>query len=347
MPANNRRDFLKKLGIASIASTALIGCAPLESKSLVANTLIKPKALKKGDTLAFICPAGTNYDKSVVENVEKQMDKMGFNVHFGKSVYTQYGYFSGTDEFRANEVNETFKNDKIDGIISMRGGWGCARLLDKIDYQLISQNPKVFSGFSDITSLLTAIYKKTGLVTFHGLMGYSSWDRFSIENFEKVVMKGEKAFMENLPPDEIEHYYTITGGKAKGRIIATNLTVLSSIIGSDYLPDWSDKILFVEEIAEEPYRVDRMLTQLKLAGVLDSIKGFVFGKCRKCEAETPERALTLEQVLENNLKPLNIPTYYGAMFGHITEKFTLPIGLEAEIDADAGTIQLLESAVIV
>jgi muramoyltetrapeptide carboxypeptidase len=278
--------------------------------------------------------------------VEKQVDKLGFNAHFGKSVYTQYGYFSGTDEFRANEVNEIFKNDKIDGIISMRGGWGCARLLDKIDYQLITENAKVFSGFSDVTSLLTAIYKKTGLITFHGLMGYSSWDRFSIEIFEQIVMKGEKAFLQNLPPDEVEHYYTITGGKVKGKIIATNLTVLSSIIGSDYLPDWSDKILFVEDIAEEPYRVDRMLTQLKLAGVLDSIKGFVFGKCRRCVAETPERALTLEQVLENNLKPLKIPTYYGAMFGHITEKFTLPIGIEAEIDADAGTIQLLESAVI-
>jgi len=345
MQDNTRRSFLGKMGWATLG---LLSCSsvPVQSQQGEDGALkiIKPKALQKGDTVAFICPAGMNYSQTAIEEVEEGIAKLGLKPHFGKSVYSQYGYFSGEDKFRAAEVNAMFADPKIDGIIAMRGGWGCARLFPHLDYKLIGQNPKVLSGFSDITALMFALYKKTGLITFHGLMGYSSWDEFSLHYFRQIAMEGKTPMLMN-PADDTDHY-VINSGRATGRVVGGNLTVLCSIIGSQYLPDWNGKILFLEDIAEEPYRIDRMLTQLKLSGLLDQISGLVFGKCRKCDAENPERALTLGQVLENNLKPLNIPVYYGAMFGHIKQKFTIPIGINAEMDADAGTIQLLESAVV-
>jgi muramoyltetrapeptide carboxypeptidase len=138
----------------------------------------------------------------------------------------------------------------------------------------------------------------------------------------------------------------LTGGKAKGILVGGNLTVLAAMMGSNYLPDWENKILFLEETAEEPYRLDRMMQQLKLAGVLGKLKGIAFGKCVKCEAEEPEKAFTFMQVLEQQIKPLKIPAFYGAMIGHIENKYTLPVGVEVEMDADKGTMQMLEAAVV-
>ena len=346
MKKNSRRGFLGKIGWASLG---LFACSSMPGDARgyeqdKASGLLKPKALTKGDKVAFICPAGLNYDKTVFEDIEEGIAKLGLKPHFGKSVYSKYGYFSADDKTRASEVNQMFGDDNIQGVICMRGGWGSARLFEHLDYDLIRENPKVFSGFSDITALLIAIYQQTGLATFHGLMGYSSWDDFSVDYFRKVAMEGQTPLLQNPASDN--DCLTLVGGKARGRIVGGNLTVISSIIGCQYLPDWKDKILFVEDIGEEPYRIDRMLTQLKLAGVLDQIKGFVFGKCRKCAAETPERALTLEEVLENNLKSLGIPVFYGSMFGHIKQKFTLPVGVEVEMDADKCAIQLLEAAVV-
>ena len=148
------------------------------------------------------------------------------------------------------------------------------------------------------------------------------------------------------PGDDTDEHYTITAGKATGMLVGGNLTVIASMIGSDYLPDWKNKILFLEETSEEPYRIDRMLTQLKLAGVFKNISGLVFGKCVKCEAEEPEKAFTLKQVLEQQIKPLGIPAFYGAMIGHIVNKYTVPIGINAEMDASDGMIKLIESAVV-
>lgn len=336
----SRRKFLEKLGMASLG---LAACSSFSGDS-ASRSFIRPKALKKGDTIGVIAPAGYVYDKTSVEEFEKILDKKGFKAVFGNTIHSQYGYFSGSDDFRAREVNSMFENPEIDGIIAMRGGWGCARILDKIDYKMIAKNPKVLMGYSDITALLIGIYVKSRLITFHGLMGYSTWDDFSTSYFDQVVMEGKKVLFKS-PEDDTDHF-TINAGKAKGRLIGGNLTVVSSIVGSDYLPDWSDKILFIEEIGEEPYRVDRMLTQLKLAGILGQLKGIIFGKCRRCEAEFPDRALTLGQVLDENFKEFKIPAFYGASFGHIQRKFTLPIGIEVEMDADTGIVKQLESAVL-
>ena len=227
----------------------------------------------------------------------------------------------------------------------MKGGWGCARIVDKLDFILIEKNPKVLIGFSDITTLLVAITARTGLVTFHGPVGNSGWNAWTSQCFRSVVMQTDGLPVFSNPPGE-EPVVTINPGKASGTLVGGNLTVLTSLMGSVYLPEWRGKLLFLEEVKEEPYSIDRMLTQLKLCGVLDVIGGFVFGKCAKCLAEEPQKAFTFHEVLVQHLTPLGIPAFYGAMIGHIENKLTLPLGISAAIDADKGTIGLNERGVI-
>ncbi len=337
----SRRDFIKVAG--------LLGGATLVSTSFISNKItvrekIKPSALKAGDTVAISSPAGAVWDENQIEIFANILKGIGFKVVLGKTLKEKFGYFSGTDEFRANEINELFANKSIKGIFCMKGGWGCARILDKIDYNIIQKNPKVLIGFSDITSLLIAINAKTGLITFHGPVGNSGWNDFTKSVFNNVVML-PNAYSFPVNPMNEDKIVTINSGKASGVLIGGNLTVLSGIIGSNYLPDWKNKILFLEEAKEEPYSIDRMLTQLKLSGVLNSISGFVFGKCAKCEAEEPLKAFTFDQVIKQHIQPLGIPAFYGAMIGHIENKLTIPVGIKASIDADKGTIKLDESAV--
>lgn len=330
-----------------MAGTLLAG-APLAGRGLslpelVVRPKVKPPALKAGDTVAITSPAGAVWDNAQVEKFAGIVRSLGFKVKLGQTLTEKFGYLAGTDELRAREVNALFADKEVKAIFCMKGGWGCARILDKLDYELIAGNPKVIIGFSDITSLLIAINSRTGLVTFHGPVGNSGWNDFSVDYIKRVLMEGEK--VEYAYPVGEEQPYTLASGKAKGTLIGGNLTVLAGIIGTAYLPLWKDTILFLEETKEEPYSIDRMLTQLKLAGVLYELKGFVFGKCVKCDAEEPLKAFTFKEVLEQHIKPLGIPAFYGAMIGHIENKYTMPIGIEAEFDANSGIIKLLESAV--
>jgi muramoyltetrapeptide carboxypeptidase len=338
-----RRNFIKQAAL--IAGATLIN--PIDG--LAANFVpekntIKPPALKKGDTVAISSPAGAVWDDKQIETFSNILKGFGFKVVLGKTLYEKFGYFSGTDEFRAKELNDFFADKTIKAIFCMKGGWGCARILDKINYEQIKVNPKILIGFSDITTLLVAITNKTGLVTFHGPVGNSGWNDFTKTVFTEVCLKGSVyAFPEN--PITEEKIVTINKGTATGQLMGGNLTVLSGIVGSSYLPDFKNKILFLEEAKEEPYSIDRMLTQLKLCGVLDSISGFVFGKCAKCLAEEPLKAFTFDEVIRQHIIPLGIPAFYGAMIGHIENKFTIPLGINASINADKGSINLLEMAV--
>jgi muramoyltetrapeptide carboxypeptidase len=248
-----------------------------------------------------------------------------------------------------------FADSSVQAILPMRGGWGCNRILPLLDYSLIRTHPKIIIGLSDITSLLIGIYANSGLVTFHGPTGQSTWNPFTVDYVKRVLFNGEVFTLQNLKTSDnrtITPVQTITSGKARGKLVGGNLSVLSAMVGSPYLPSWKETILFVEEIGEEVYRVDRLLTQLKLAGILEQITGFVFGQCTDCDRLTRqnsqkdgEESLTLAQVLRDHIQPLGIPAWNGSMIGHIKDKFTLPVGVEVEIDASKGTIQLLESAV--
>jgi len=331
-----RREFLQRIAAAGLL-LPLSGFASAD----VPQRLKAPR-LKAGDTIALCAPAGAIFHEETIKKASDAFEGAGFKVILGETLRAQYGYLAGTDTLRANELNRLFRDDTVRAIVAMRGGWGCARLLHLLDFGAVRENPKIICGFSDITTLLIALRQQTGLVTFHGPVGNSSLGAFTMEHFLRVVRKGE-AFTLTQPAED--PVVTITPGKARGELCGGNLTVLCSLIGSGYLPDWQGKILLVEETEEEPYSIDRMLTQLKLAGVLGKISAFAFGKCTKCEAEEPKRSLTLEQVFADHIRPLGIPAFYGSSFGHVKDKFTLPIGIEAEVDAGTGAITLLEAGV--
>ena len=347
-PDNSRRSFLRKsslLAAGAALTPSLFSLSQNSDSETEPTTIIKPQRLKAGDTVAITSPAGAVWDDTSITSFTKILNDFGFKVVLGKTLTEKFGYFAGTDDLRATELNDFFANKEIKGIFCAKGGWGCARLLDKINFSLIQQNPKVFIGFSDITVMLNAIYAKTGLITFHGPVGNSGWNDFTTSSFKSVIINGEKSNFPNGPKEE-DKIITLNKGTAKGILLGGNLTVLAGVLGSKYVPSFKNKILFLEEAKEEPYSIDRMLTQLKLAGVLDAVSGVIFGKCVKCLAEEPKKAFTFMEVIEQHLKPLRIPAFYGAMTGHIADKLTLPVGGMVEMNAETGSIRMLETGVI-
>jgi muramoyltetrapeptide carboxypeptidase len=241
-----------------------------------------------------------------------------------------------------------FADPEVKAIICVRGGSGAARLLPLLDYEAIRRNPKVLLGYSDITALHSAIHARTGLVTFHGPIGAGSWNRFNVDQFQRMFF--ERDLIEYRNPDDRgdelvqrkNRTVTITGGKAQGELVGGNLSVLVALAGSKYLPDFAGRILFLEDVSEAPYRVDRMFSTLKLMGVLDQVAGVIFGQCTDCTPGDGYGSLTLAQILDDYLKPLKIPAYRGAMIGHLREQFIVPVGGRVEMDADAGTFRMLE-----
>ena len=348
----NRHQFLKTFAASAFAA----GFPLIAQRTSTPVTILKPPRLKVGDTVGLISPAGY-IDRKDIEDIKKDLAALGLKVKLGTHILSRYGYLAGTDANRAADVNAMFAEPSVQAILPMKGGWGCNRILPLLDYSLIRSHPKIIMGLSDITSLLVAINAKTGLVTFHGPTGQSSWNPFTVDYVKRVLFKGEAFTLQNIKgSDNTTTSQTaiqaIAPGKAKGKLVGGNLSVLAAMVGSAYLPSWKGTILFVEEIGEEVYRVDRLLTQLKLAGVLEEIAGFVFGQCTDCDRLTRENSqkdgeesLTLAQVLRDHIQPLGIPAWSGSAIGHIKNKYTLPIGMEVEIDADRGIIHLLESAV--
>ena len=237
------------------------------------------------------------------------------------------------------------------GLLALTGGSGAGRVLPLIDYPAIARTPKVIAGFSDVTALLNAVQARTGLVTFHAPMGVSEWNAYSVANFKAVLMDaaphllrnhGERGDNLSLREHRIQ---TIRPGTAQGRLVGGNLAVLSALAGSVYWPRFDGAILFLEEVNEFIYRVDRMLSTLKLAGALDRLSGVVIGAFTNCNPGEGFGTLTLDEVFDDYFAGLGVPVYRGAMIGHIRPKLTVPVGLPAEIDATAGTIRLLMPAV--
>jgi len=327
---------------------AAAGAAGITLRTSAAAPLVRPPRLRPGDRVGLVNPATAAFETQPIEIMVDALESLGLEVVLGDNYYARHGYFAGTDDRRAADINAFFADPSI-RMIFARGGWGSARLLPLLDYDTIAANPKILLGYSDATALITGVHSRTGLVTFHGP---SPLDRFSADYFRRVVMNGEAVEMRNLveiDDDKLvqtEHrLQTIRPGKAGGPILGGNLTVLTAIMGSDYLPGFDGAILFLEDVNEAIYRVDRMLTELKLAGILDRISGFVFGRCTDCESGTSYGSLTLEQVLREHVEPLGIPAFSGSMIGHIDQQFTIPLGIDVEIDAAAGTIKMIEPAV--
>jgi len=343
-----RRNILQLIG----ASLIVGGIPVTHASGKKPHATLKPPRLKAGDTVGLINPAGATFQPDDVAVAREMMAALGLSLKTGAHLLDRHGYLAGTDRNRADDINSMFADPEVTAILTLRGGWGCNRLLDLIDYKTVSKHPKILMGYSDITSLLLALHAKTGLVTFHGPVGTSTWNQFSTNYVQKLLFNAETFSMEN-PSDTGDNLaqtedrvLTINGGTAKGRLLGGNLSVLTAMVGSGYLPDFRGNILFVEDVGEEIYRVDRMLTQLKLAGILRQLSGFIFGRCSDCEPGQGYASLTLQEVFADHIKPLGIPAWYGSMIGHMEKKFTVPLGIESSIDADAGRITLLEPAVV-
>ena len=335
----NRRKFLTTLGIAAISTQ--IPSFVAEAK-ITPKTIIKPPRLNLGDTVGLISPAGI-VDSADVEEAKQVFSTLGLKVKFGRHILDRYGYLAGKDRNRARDVNAMFADKSVKAIIAMRGGWGSNRILPLLNYNSIRAHPKIILGYSDFTSIYLAINARSGLITFHGAVATSTWNNFTWKYIKSILFNAQAVTMNNTLITKLRRE-VITPGKAKGTLIGGNLSVINSMLGSSYLPTWKGSILFIEDIGEDVYRVDRMLTQLKIAGILNQLSGFVFGQCTRC-SPGDEASLTLMQVLQEHIRPLNIPAWYGSMIGHIRDKFTLPIGIKVEIDANAGIIKMLEAAV--
>lgn len=336
---NNRRSFLKKSALAAAAMVAnRIYSKPFSEKIILANdNLILPPRLKSGDVIALTAPAGAIFNEDSIQKATVSFESQGFKILHGKTLTQRYGYLAGTDAYRAQEINDLFENTEVKGIVAMRGGYGCARLLNLLDYEKIIRNPKVVSGFSDISVLLLAIYVKTGLITFHGPVGNSTLDGFTMEQFLRIVKEGEALKMQQPSFDPLN---IISEGQVTAKLFGGNLSVVCSMIGTGYLPQTSGSILFFEETEEEPYQVDRLLTQLEIIGTLSRSAGIIFGKCTKCDAEKPEESFTIDEVLRQKFENLTIPVVTGFNFGHVKDKFTFPIGATATFDTATSSIQL-------
>ncbi|CAM8629270.1 LD-carboxypeptidase [Sphingobium sp.] len=340
----DRRGALTGMGamLAAMSISARAAPAPL----------VKPPRLRAGDMVGLIEPAGFSDDAFDLDLVKETIVAMGLKPKAAPHLAGRYGYLAGTDADRAADVNAMFADPQVRAVFAVRGGWGCARILSRLDFATIRKNPKLLVGFSDITALHLAFAAKAGFTTIHGPNAASSWGAFSWDAFRAVAFDAATPTFttpvgqEDRLAQRSGRIRTFRPGVARGLLLGGNLTVLAALMGTAYLPDFTGAILFIEDIGEQPYRIDRMLTQLSLAGVLGKLAGVAFGQCTDCgPGGTSYGGFTLSEVLQQHLEPLAIPAFQGGQFGHVANQYSLPLGVEAEMDASAGTIRLLEPAV--
>lgn len=311
---------------------------------------ILPKRLQKNSLLGLVTP-GSSITTELLDATVKKLKGLGFRVYFKDSILDEYGYLAGKDEDRANELMSMFSNNKVDAIFCVRGGYGAIRILDLLDYEIIRQNPKALMGYSDITALHTAIYNKTGLVSFHSPMGESDFNEFTVNTFMDILVHPTEHYVygylreKNTESNPEFDRYTINPGQAEGILAGGNISVLQSLIGTEYEPVFEGKIVYLEEIEEKTYKVDKMLFHLLAATDLKKAAGLVLGTFKNCNVNDAP-TISLKQALDDLLKPLKIPVSYGLPFGHIDRKITLPFGIKARMNASNNTLELLEPAVI-
>lgn len=342
-----RRRFtgMVAAGLGTLAITHPAQAAPATLKKTR-----KPARLKLGDKVGLITP-GSYIGEEGFQEAIANIESLGLKVELGKHVRAKRGYTAGTDEERLSDLHWMFSRDDISAIWCARGGYGCSRLLPNIDYKLIQKNPKLLMGYSDITALLNAIFEQTGLVSIHGPVAASTQTDYTLKHFQSIVMNSEARFSIKLSQANQEEEnplfkpFVIRPGRAEGVLVGGNLSLLAAMAGTDYQPKVKDRLVFIEDVGEKPYRVDRMLTQLRQAYVLEEAAGLVLGIFAGCEADEDDDSLSLIECLEDRLGDLGIPVMYGFSFGHISNQCSLPVGVKASMDTTAQTITLLESAV--
>ncbi|MEM6765853.1 MAG: LD-carboxypeptidase [Bacteroidota bacterium] len=345
-----RRHFFQKLSLG--AGVALIGSTQSAWGQSHTDEVILPKPLKKGDTLGIVGPSSA-VSRGSLERSLKNMKEAGFQVKYTDNVRVKKGFLAGTDQQRLDDLHAMFKDPEVDGVYCIRGGYGAGRLLNDIDYELIRNNPKFFMGYSDITALLFAIYKHAGMVCFHGPNVDSTRTPFMESQFQRLIMDREKGYdirsdNELLPEESLNIAETISPGKARGKLIGGNLTLISTLMGTPHEPDFTDAIVLIEDIGEAPYRVDRMLTQLILADKFRDANGIALGMFNDCEVDEEDPdfpdSMSLREVLTERLGSLGIPVVWNLPYGHVADNAPIPIGVEAELDADDKSLKLLGAA---
>lgn len=300
--------------------------------------MIFPNAFRSNATLGIVAPSSP-FKKYSLEEIESSLKNLGYNVKFSKSCYSSYkGYLSSEDSIRAKDIETMFLDDEVDAIFCLRGGYGSPRILNMINYEIIKNNPKPFIGFSDITALHTAFNQKCNLITFHGIMAGTSltWDEFSYKSLLDAINLKENLIIKNPPNTPIN---TLVSGKASGIITGGNLALLVATLGSEYEIDTKDKILFIEDIGESIYRLDRMLTSLDLAGKFKDCSGIIFGDFCECNKSSDED-FDLEELFLDIVSKYNKPCISNLKSGHCTPMITIPLGSYCTLDADNKTIVL-------
>jgi len=307
----------------------------------------KPAKLLSGDLIGLITPASPVADETKIEKATAYLEKLGYKVAVGKNVGKKWGYLAGTDEERLEDLHSMFKNKEVKAVICLRGGYGTPRITDKIDFKLVAKNPKIFVGYSDNTAIQMAMMRKTGLVTFAGPMAAvdlcGEVNRFAEEFFWRVLTSNKKIGRLILP--ENAQLKTITKGKMKGRIVGGNLALITAMMGSGLLPKFEENILMLEDVGEPPYRIDRMLNQLRVSDVFNKVEGVLLGQFTDREPKDDDPTLTFEEVIEHYFAGLKIPVVSEFPHGHIKEKVTVPFGIEVKINADKNSVEYLEPAV--
>jgi muramoyltetrapeptide carboxypeptidase len=310
--------------------------------------LLKPRHLRQGDLIGLVSPSGPVTTPARIERGIRYLEGLGYHVRLGRHALKIHGFLAGTDKERLADLHGMFDDREVKAVICLRGGYGLTRLLPRLDYELIARNPKIVVGFSDITALQLAIWRQCRLVTFHGPMVQADFsgtiDAVTEESFWSLVTSPHAPGPLILPE---ANCVPLLAGKANGRLLGGNLSLITSLLGTPFQPSFRNALLFIEEVAEEPYRIDRMLTQLANAGVPAKVAGVLLGQFTHCKAGTAGRpSFTTDEVLAEKAKVWRVPMVSDLPFGHVSRKMTLPIGVQARLDTNQRQLCLLEPAVL-
>ncbi len=316
-----------------------------------AREILRPAALKPGDTIALVAPAG-ELDGEAMERVRRRLIELGYKTTQRPDLLRQRGYLAGDDATRAAELMDAFRNPQVDAIFPGTGGYGATRMLDRLDYDVIRANPKILIGFSDITALHLAVWRRSRVVTFHSpnpmysIGAENPSDPFTLDLFWRAITPQPDDPRRTVSaPENATAVKTVRGGVAEGRLVGGNLSLVSTLMGTEYEIQTDGCLLFLEDVRERPYRVDRFLSQLRLAGKLDRPAGVILGQFTRSEPKPDESTLSMDQVFDDYFADAPYPVVKNFPVGHHRINATLPIGVLAELNADRGVLTLLESGV--
>ncbi len=316
------------------------------------KAVIRPPRLGPGSRVALLAPAGPLLERDDLTRGVELCRALGLTPVLGANAHRRHGYLAGSDDERLADLNGALADPAIDAIWCLRGGYGVTRILDRVDFSPLADRPKIVIGFSDVTALILALHQATEIVSFHAPMARSPLTQFSRDHFEQVLMRtGAAGRLARLaPPTSVlvprtPRLLALHGGVAEGPLIGGNLSLFAALLGSRHLPECNGAILFLEDVGEDLYRIDRMLAQMRMVGILNQVAGVILGQFTDMKRGTGDGALGFDEVMRTYLEPLGVPVLSGVPVGHVDDQWTLPIGVRARLDADAGEVDLLEPAV--